>query len=254
MPLQHTSFRSARSFLSAGVLAVCCSLGLAVGCDAQPASAPTAPSAPTPAPTTPAVAPSAAPGPAPTSAQSAKQPASMLKHTLTDIDGKSVDLAAAYGGKVVMIVNVASACGYTRQYAGLQALYAAKKDAGLVIIGVPSNDFGGQEPGTDAQIKEFCESKFAVTFPMMSKVSVKGDKADPLFAAFAADTKGMVPKWNFSKFLIARDGTLHSSYGSGTDPADAKLVSAVDALLAIPVPAAKPAAAPAPAPPAAPKK
>lgn len=149
-----------------------------------------------------------------------------------DIDGKEVDLSI-YEGKVVLIVNVASKCGYTKQYNGLEAIYKKYKDQGLVILGFPCNDFGGQEPGTNDEIKEFCSTKFSVTFPMMDKVSVLGDNKTPLFA-FLTDnsvtgTKDI--KWNFEKFLINKKGEIVERFGSGDVPEGDKVTTAIGALL-----------------------
>ncbi len=151
---------------------------------------------------------------------------------LKDIDGKDTSLAA-YAGKVVLLVNVASKCGYTPQYAGLEALYEKYKDKGLVIVGVPSNDFGGQEPGSAEEIKTFCSSKYNVTFPLLEKAHVKGGEKCALYAALTGpDSKfpGEV-KWNFGKFLIDRNGQLLQRWGSAVKPDAAELVSAVEAAL-----------------------
>ena len=161
----------------------------------------------------------------------ADQPAP-LSGEMKGIDGKAIDLAA-YKGKVVLVVNVASRCGYTGQYAGLQKLYESHKDKGLVILGFPANDFGAQEPGSDAQIAEFCSSTYGVTFPMFAKITVKGPDKAPLYKALteAADPKGEVG-WNFEKFLIGKDGAVIGRFKSGVAPDDAKLVQAIEAALA----------------------
>jgi len=141
-----------------------------------------------------------------------------LDFTLNDIDGKPFPLAQLKG-KVVLMVNVASKCGYTKQYKGLEAVYQKYKEQGLVVVGVPANEFGKQEPGTDAEIKQFCSSKFNVTFPMMSKIVVKGADIHPLYQFLT--TKGPKPgdiKWNFNKFLIGRDGSVLSRHDSGAEP------------------------------------
>jgi glutathione peroxidase len=151
---------------------------------------------------------------------------------LKDIDGKDTSLKA-YSGKAVLIVNVASQCGYTRQYEGLEALYRKYKDRGLVVLGVPSNDFGAQEPGSEAEIKQFCSSKFDVTFPLLSKVHVKGGDQHPLYAALTgkeSPAPGPV-KWNFGKFLVGKDGKVIARWDSGTEPDDAKLIAAIEAAL-----------------------
>jgi glutathione peroxidase len=157
-----------------------------------------------------------------------------LAFTVKDIDGKDVNLSE-YKGKVVMIVNVASKCGNTPQYKQLEEMYNKYKDQGFVILGFPANNFGGQEPGTDSQIKEFCTSKYSVTFPMFSKVSVKGDDKAPLYKYLTSlDTK---PKgkgevsWNFEKFLIGKDGSVVARFEPKTKPDDAKVVSAIEAQL-----------------------
>jgi len=151
---------------------------------------------------------------------------------LKDIDGKETSLKA-YSGKVLLIVNVASQCGYTRQYEGLEKLYRTYKDRGFVVLAFPSNDFGGQEPGTEAEIKEFCSSKFDVSFPLFSKISVKGEDQHPLFAALtgpASPAPGPV-KWNFGKFLIGKRGEILARYESKIEPGDQTLAAAIEAAL-----------------------
>lgn len=163
---------------------------------------------------------------------SAARAESPLTGEVKSIDGKAVDLAS-YKGKVVVIVNVASRCGYTGQYAGLQKLYDTYKDKGLVVLGFPANEFGGQEPGSDAEIAQFCSSKYGVTFPMFSKIVVKGAGISPLYKSLTetAEPAGDV-KWNFEKFLIGKDGTIVGRYRSGVGPVDAELIAAVEAALA----------------------
>lgn len=158
--------------------------------------------------------------------------ASPLAGEVKSIDGKPVDLAA-YKGKVVLVVNVASQCGYTRQYAGLQKLYDAYKDKGFVILGFPANDFGAQEPGSDAEIADFCSTKFGVTFPMFSKITVKGSGKAPLYEALtaAADPAGEV-SWNFEKFLVGKDGTVVGRFKSGVAPDASELTKAIEGALA----------------------
>jgi glutathione peroxidase len=143
-----------------------------------------------------------------------------------------VDLAS-YKGKVVLIVNVASRCGATPQYAGLQKLYDTYKDKGLVVIGFPANDFGAQEPGSDPQIAEFCSSKYGVTFPMFSKITVKGPAKSPLYKTLteSADPPGEVA-WNFEKFLVGKDGAVAARFKTGVQPDDAAFIAAVEAALA----------------------
>lgn len=164
------------------------------------------------------------------SAARADQP-SPLAGEMKKIDGSPVDLSK-YKGKVVLVVNVASRCGYTGQYAGLQKLYDTYKDKGLVVLGFPANDFGAQEPGSDAEIATFCSSKYGVTFDMFSKITVKGPAKAPLYKALteAATPPGEV-SWNFEKFLIGRDGKIVGRYKSGVGPDDAKLTAAIEAEL-----------------------
>ncbi|MBM3954437.1 MAG: glutathione peroxidase [Planctomycetes bacterium] len=156
---------------------------------------------------------------------------SPLSGQMKKIDGSAVDLGA-YKGKVVLVVNVASRCGYTGQYAGLQKLYDAYKDKGLVVLGFPANEFGGQEPGSDAQIAEFCSSKYNVTFDMFSKIVVKGPGKAALYKTLteSANPPGEV-SWNFEKFLIGRDGNVVGRFKSAVAPDDAKLTGAIEAEL-----------------------
>lgn len=159
-----------------------------------------------------------------------------LTGKMKDIDGKDFDLAKLKG-KVVLFVNVASACGYTPQYKGLQELYEKYEKEGLVIVGVPSNEYGKQEPGTDADIKEFCSSKYKVTFPMLSKVVIKGNGQVPLYKTLVEatpDAAGKVTQvgWNFEKFLIARDGTVAGRFKSAVAPDSADFLKAIKAELA----------------------
>lgn len=159
-----------------------------------------------------------------------------LDFTLTANDGKPYPLAQ-HRGQVVLLVNVASKCGFTKQYAALQALYAKDQAKGLVVIGVPANDFMGQEPGSDAEIATFCSTTYGVTFPIMAKTTVKGDGITPLYAWLTAKSPfpGAI-SWNFNKWLIGRDGAVKARFGSKVAPEDAELVQAVDRELA----AAKP--------------
>ena len=159
---------------------------------------------------------------------------SPLDFKLTDIDGKEHDLGK-YKGKVVLIVNVASKCGYTKHYKGLQAIYEKYGKDGFVVIGVPANEFNKQEPGTDKDIKEFCSSTYGVTFPMMSKVVVKGEGITPLYK-FLTD-KETDPKfsgaigWNFEKFLINKKGEVAARFKSSVDPESEELTKALKAEL-----------------------
>ncbi|HEX8524304.1 MAG TPA: glutathione peroxidase [Tepidisphaeraceae bacterium] len=160
--------------------------------------------------------------------QSATTQPSPLDFTVQDIDGKDVNLNT-YKGKVVLFVNVASKCGYTPQYKGLQSLYEKYKDQGLVILGFPANNFKGQEPGTNEEIKNFCASKYNVTFPMMSKISVKGDDQHPLYKLLTTE-KGEVT-WNFNKFLVDKNGKLLEHFDSKVKPTDDKLTAAIEKAL-----------------------
>jgi glutathione peroxidase len=151
---------------------------------------------------------------------------------LKDIDGKDTSLKA-FEGKVVLLVNVASKCGYTKQYTGLEAIHAKYKDQGFSVVGLPCNDFGSQEPGTEAEIKEFCSLTYKVTFPLMSKLHVKGPEQHPLYAALTgkdAPFPGDV-KWNFGKFLIGKDGKILQRWDSGVTPESKEITGAIEAAL-----------------------
>jgi len=158
-----------------------------------------------------------------------------LGFTVKDIDGKDYDLGQLKG-KVVMFVNVASKCGYTPQYTALEKTYEQYKDRGFVIVGFPANNFKSQEPGTNEQIKQFCTSKYNVTFPMMSKISVKGDDQHPLYKYLTnSDTDGPFAgdiTWNFNKFLIDRSGHVYARFESKTKPDDAAVTAAIEKGLA----------------------
>ena len=147
---------------------------------------------------------------------------------LQRIDGSETTLAD-YAGKVLLIVNVASKCGLTPQYDGLEALYRSYRDQGLVVVGFPANNFAGQEPGTNAEIADFCRSTYGVEFPMFAKISVKGDDRHPLYDLLAGDTD---VSWNFEKFLIARDGKVVGRFSPKTVPEDPEIVGAIEAELA----------------------
>jgi glutathione peroxidase len=156
-------------------------------------------------------------------------PNSIQEFTLNSIDGAPVPLSS-YKGKVVMIVNVASQCGFTPQYTGLEALYKKFKDQGFVILGFPANNFGLQEPGTNEEIKTFCSRKYSVDFPMFSKISVKGDDQDPLYQYLTKTTGGDI-KWNFTKFLVDKDGKVLKRFESKVEPESAEVVSAIQEAL-----------------------
>ncbi|HTW57521.1 MAG TPA: glutathione peroxidase [Terriglobales bacterium] len=150
--------------------------------------------------------------------------------TLNSIDGKPAPLAD-YKGKVVMIVNVASQCGYTPQYSALEAIYEKYKDQGFVILGFPANNFGAQEPGTNEEIKTFCTRKYSVTFPMYSKISVKGDDQAPLYAYLTKETGAGVTgdiKWNFTKFLVDRNGKVVQRFEPAVTPDSKEVTGAIE--------------------------
>ena len=142
-----------------------------------------------------------------------------------------VNLQAAYGGKVVLVVNTASRCGNTPQYEGLEKLYEQYGEQGLVVLGFPSNDFFGQEPGSEEEIQEFCRLTYGVKFPMFEKVSVKEGEAHPFYQQLAA-AAGTYPTWNFHKYLIGRDGRLIAEFSPRTKPEDDKLVASIEDALA----------------------
>lgn len=148
--------------------------------------------------------------------------------TPRSIEGKPAPLAD-YRGKVVLVVNVASKCGHTPQYAGLEALYQKYQGRGFVILGFPANNFGAQEPGTDAEIKTFCSTKYNVTFPMFSKISVKGEDQNPLYG-YLTSAAGEV-KWNFTKFLAGKDGKVIRRFDSGVKPDAPELTAAIEQAL-----------------------
>ena len=151
--------------------------------------------------------------------------------TFTQPNGNTLKLSS-FVGKVLLIVNTASKCGFTKQYAGLEALYNKYKDRGLVIIGVPSNDFGGQEPGSDAQIQEFCQLNFGVTFPVVSKEVVKGKNAHPFYVwAKKKLGFGTAPKWTFHKYLVDREGHIVDYFNSPTAPDSPKIEKAIEKIL-----------------------
>jgi len=168
---------------------------------------------------------------APAAVMRADTPA--LDFTMETLDGESVDLAEKYAGKVVLLVNVASRCGYTRQYEGLQELHARYADQGLAIVGVPCNQFGGQEPGTASEIAQFCESTYGVEFDMLGKVKVNGPDACPLYAYLTSDSPypGKIG-WNFEKFLVSKDGEVVSRYPSKVEPTGPELTADIERELA----------------------
>jgi len=162
------------------------------------------------------------------------EPKSIYDFTIKTIDGEKISLKT-YHGKVVLLVNVASKCGFTPQYTALEAVYEKYKDRGLVIVGIPANNFAQQEPGTNEEIKKFCSSKYMVTFPMMSKVSVLGDDKTPLYVfltgkdtdpKFAGDIK-----WNFTKFLFDRNGNPVARFEPNVTPDSAQVTAAIESTL-----------------------
>jgi glutathione peroxidase len=146
------------------------------------------------------------------------------------IDGSPTSLGA-FHGKVVLVVNVASQCGLTPQYAGLESLYKTYRERGLVVAGFPANEFGAQEPGTNAEIAAFCETSFGVTFPMFEKIVVKGAGMHPLYAQLIQTPPGGDIQWNFEKFLVGRDGAIAARFGPKVEPGDPALVQAIETAL-----------------------
>ena len=157
-----------------------------------------------------------------------KVPVSLYDITLNTLEGKPQSLAA-YKGKVVLAVNVASECGFTPQYAGLQKLYTEQKGHGLVVLGFPCNQFGGQEPGTPTQIETFCQKNYGVTFPLFEKLEVKGPGKAPLYQ-FLTATQGE-PAWNFHKYLVGKDGQVIAAFPSKVAPDSPELKAAIEAAL-----------------------
>ena len=160
---------------------------------------------------------------------------SVYDFTLNSIDGQPTPLSS-FKGKVVLLVNVASRCGFTPQYSALESSYEKYKDRGFVIVGIPANNFGGQEPGTNEEIKTFCTAKYHVTFPMMAKVSVKGGDITPLYQfltdkSLHPDTGGDIG-WNFTKFLVGPDGKVIARFDSKVEPDSPEMTSAIEKALA----------------------
>lgn len=154
----------------------------------------------------------------------------LLNRSLTTIDGKPRSLCD-FAGQVMLVVNTASQCGYTPQYEGLEALYRKYQSQGFVVLGFPMNDFGGQEPGSNKQIAEFCVNQYAIEFPMFEKTSLRGPSANPLYADLAKAT-GKSPQWNFHKYLVGRDGKTVTSFETSVEPSDRRLVGAIEKSLA----------------------
>jgi glutathione peroxidase len=155
----------------------------------------------------------------------------VLNYSFNRLQTGKPESLCQYRGKVVLIVNTASYCGYTHQYEGLEALYRKYKSRGLVVVGFPSNDFGGQEPGSNKEIAEFCRLTYGVEFPMFEKSSVASIKTNPLYAELLART-GQSPEWNFHKYLVDRDGKQVTSFGTRVEPDNGDLIGAVERMLA----------------------
>ena len=167
-------------------------------------------------------------------AASAAAAGSVYDFSADTINGEPQSLSE-YKGQVLLIVNTASKCGFTKQYAGLQELYEKYKDRGLVVLGFPANNFGGQEPGTNEDIAQFCSLKFNVSFPMFGKIAVKGADKHPLYQWLTDHPNGNKVSWNFNKFLIGSDGDLIAHFGSRTTPNDDDLIAAIEKALNQPV-------------------
>ena len=152
-------------------------------------------------------------------------------HTIKNINNEVIDLNQ-YKGKTILLVNVASKCGFTKQYTGLQELFEKYRDKGFYVIGVPSNQFGDQEPGSNAEIKDFCETNFNITFPLTDKVDVKGDNAHEIYK-WAKNNYGTstVPKWNFHKILINKEGKIEDTFNSFVTPMSGKIINKIESVL-----------------------
>jgi glutathione peroxidase len=151
--------------------------------------------------------------------------------TFKALEGPEI-LLSAYAGRPILVVNTASQCGYTPQFAGLQELWARYKGKGLLVLGVPSNDFGGQEPGGVKEINATAQGEFHVTFPLTEKVEVKGSDAHPFYGWAAQERPAEAPRWNFHKYLVGRDGRIRAAFGSATEPTDPRLIAAIEQELA----------------------
>ena len=148
-----------------------------------------------------------------------------------DLDGSALNLSE-YKGKVIIIVNVASQCGFTKQYEDMQSIWKKYQSKGIVMLGIPSNDFGKQEPGTSEEIKNFCEAKFGITFPMTEKVSVKGPESHPFYIwARENHGKSAIPKWNFHKIIVGRNGKIDDTFASITNPSSKKFLNTLEDLI-----------------------
>jgi glutathione peroxidase len=154
----------------------------------------------------------------------------LLAHTFPRLQDEAPQNLCQYQGKVILVVNTASFCGFTSQYEGLEKIYAKYKDKGFVVLGFPSNDFGQQEPGSNKEIAEFCKNTYDVKFPMFAKSTVSGSNPNPLFKMLIAKT-GTTPKWNFYKYLIDRNGNVIDSFGSMTKPTSSSITEEIEKLL-----------------------
>jgi len=168
---------------------------------------------------------------APGQASSTAACAAVLDHSFPALDSGKPRSLCEFSGKVVLVVNTASQCGYTPQYEGLEALHKRYRQRGLVVVGFPSNDFGGQEPGTNKEVAEFCQLNYGVSFPMFEKLAVTGPSANPFYVTLA-QRAGAAPRWNFHKYLIDRGGNRVASFGSEVAPADPRLARQIERLLA----------------------
>ena len=162
----------------------------------------------------------------------------LLQHSFNQLQTGATQSLCQYQGKVLLIVNTASFCGYTSQYEGLEALYRKYKERGLVVVGFPSNDFGGQEPGSNKEIAEFCRTTYGVQFPLYEKTTVSDLSTNALYAQLAKAT-GQKPKWNFHKYVVGRDGSAIASFGSGVTPDARELIAVIERALAQKVAPAK---------------
>lgn len=157
----------------------------------------------------------------------------LLAHRFPRLQDEAPQELCQYAGQVLLVVNTASYCGFTKQYDGLEKLYARLKDRGLVVVGFPTNDFGEQEPGSNKEIADFCRLTYGVQFPMFAKTTIKGEPRNPFYAKLIA-ASGTTPKWNFYKYLIDRSGKEVVAYSSFADPDDKKMLAKIDEFLARP--------------------
>ncbi len=216
--------------MRAGALALLCAVAVA-GCgDVEDAARPAAATDTTVQPATPPPPPpSSGSAPASSAGSAERDDGSVLHGEYKRLNGEPEDLAR-YRGKVVLVVNTATECGYTPQFEGLEALYRSRRGEGLVVLGFPANDFAGQEPRSDKDIATFCKANYGVTFPMFAKTRVVGDGANALYRTLTAAAGA--PEWNFNKYLVDRRGKVVARYGAGTEPDAAELAARLRKLLA----------------------